>query len=179
MGNKRSPVHDDVIKWKHFPRYWPFVRGIHRSPGWPVNSLHKDQWRGGLVFSLIGARINGWVNNGEASDLRRHRTHYDVNVMARTWKWMQIMYGHCVNTRHFTVNELLQLAELWVPVDLISWQRKFLNTRTIPIQIKICATNVLVYISYQVGMACYCWCQVGHLISGIDFSMELQIQNIA
>ena len=24
-------VHDDVIKWKHFPRNWPFVRGIHRS----------------------------------------------------------------------------------------------------------------------------------------------------
>ena len=24
--------HDDVIKWKHFPRNWPFVRGIHRSP---------------------------------------------------------------------------------------------------------------------------------------------------
>ena len=22
--------HDDVIKWKHFPRNWPFVRGIHR-----------------------------------------------------------------------------------------------------------------------------------------------------
>ena len=28
-------THDDVIKWKHFSRYWPFVRGIHR---WPVNS---------------------------------------------------------------------------------------------------------------------------------------------
>ena len=27
-----QPLHDDVIKWKHFPRYWPFVRGIHRSP---------------------------------------------------------------------------------------------------------------------------------------------------
>ena len=27
-------AHDDVIKWKHFPRYWPFVRGIHRSPAW-------------------------------------------------------------------------------------------------------------------------------------------------
>ena len=25
-------VHDDVIKWKHFPRYLPFVRGICRSP---------------------------------------------------------------------------------------------------------------------------------------------------
>ena len=42
--------HDDVIKWKHFPRYWPFVRGIHRSPG---NSPHKGQWRGALMFSLI------------------------------------------------------------------------------------------------------------------------------
>ena len=24
-------IHDDVIKWKHFPRHWPFVRVIHRS----------------------------------------------------------------------------------------------------------------------------------------------------
>ena len=24
--------YDNVLKWKHFPRYWPFVRGIHRSP---------------------------------------------------------------------------------------------------------------------------------------------------
>ena len=70
--------HDDVIKWKHFPRYWPFVRGIHRSP---VNSPHKGQWRGALMFSLICVWINGWVNNGEAGDLRRHRGHYDVNVM--------------------------------------------------------------------------------------------------
>ena len=29
----------DGIKWNHFPRYWPFVRGIHRLP---VNSLQKD-----------------------------------------------------------------------------------------------------------------------------------------
>ena len=42
--------HDDVIKWKHFPRDWPFVRGIHR---WPVNSPHKGQWRGALMFSFI------------------------------------------------------------------------------------------------------------------------------
>ena len=43
---------DDVIKWKHFPRYWPCVRGIQRSP---VNSPHKGQWRGAFVFSLICA----------------------------------------------------------------------------------------------------------------------------
>ena len=72
--------HDDVIKWKYFPRYWPFVRGIHRSP---VNSPHKCQWRGALMFPLICVWINGWVNNGEAGDLRHYRAHYDVTVMIR------------------------------------------------------------------------------------------------
>ena len=33
------------------------------------------------MFSLICARINDWVNNGEAGDLRRIRVHYDVIVM--------------------------------------------------------------------------------------------------
>ena len=69
---------DDVIKWKHFPRYWPFVREIHRSP---VNSPHKGQWRGALMFSLIRVWINGWVNNRKAGDMRRYRGHYDVIVM--------------------------------------------------------------------------------------------------
>ena len=68
MSGFISIMHDDVIKWNHFPRYWPFVRGIHRSP---VNSLHKGQWRGALMFSLICAWINGYVNNREAGDLRR------------------------------------------------------------------------------------------------------------
>ena len=70
--------HDDVIKWKHFPRYWPFVRGIHRSP---VDSTHKGQRRGDLMFSLICARMNGWINNREAGDSSRYRAHYDVTVM--------------------------------------------------------------------------------------------------
>ena len=71
--------HDDVIKWIHFPRYWPFVRGIHRSP---VNSLRKGQWRGALMFSLI-YWINGWVNSREAGDRRRYRAHSDVTVMSQ------------------------------------------------------------------------------------------------
>ena len=72
--------HDDVIKWKHFPRNWPFVRGIHRSP---VNSPHKGQWGGALMFSLIYAWINDWENNREASDLSRYHGHNDVNVMTQ------------------------------------------------------------------------------------------------
>ena len=43
--------------------------------------VRKGQWRGALMFSLSCARINGWVNNREAGDLRRHRAHYDVIVM--------------------------------------------------------------------------------------------------
>ena len=73
--------HDDVMKWKHFLRHWPFVQGIHWSP---VNSPHIGQSRGALMFSLICAWTNGWINNRGAGDLRRHRTHYDVTVMSVT-----------------------------------------------------------------------------------------------
>ena len=73
-----NTLHDDVIKWKHFPPNWPFVREIHRSP---VNSPHKGQWRGALMFSLVCIWINDWVNNREAGDLRCYRAHYDIIVM--------------------------------------------------------------------------------------------------
>ena len=76
--------HDDVMQWNHFPCYWPFVRGIHRLP---VDSTHKDQWRGALMFSLICAWTNDWANNRNADDLRRHRAHYDVTVMKPCNDW--------------------------------------------------------------------------------------------
>ena len=83
-----TPSHDDVIKWKHFPRYWTFVRGIHRSP---VNSPHKGQWRRASMVSLICAWINGWVNNGEAGDLTRH--------------WASSLWRHC-NEKQDTCNTI-------------------------------------------------------------------------
>ena len=83
--------HDDVIKWKHFPRNWPFVRKIHRSP---VNFPHKGQWRGALMFSLIYVWINDWANNREAGDLRRQHGHYDVIVMFHPLQ--NILYLVCV-----------------------------------------------------------------------------------
>ena len=73
-------MHDDVSKWKHFPRNWPFVRS-------QVNSPHKGQWCGALMFSLICVWINGWENNRETGDLRRYCVYYDVTVM-----------GFCTNT---------------------------------------------------------------------------------
>ena len=68
----------DVIKWKYFPRYWLFVPWNHRSP---VNSPHKCQWRGVLMYSLICAWINGWGTKREAGDLRHHRARYYVIVI--------------------------------------------------------------------------------------------------
>ena len=69
---------DDIIKWKHFPCHWPFVRGIHQSP---VDSPHKDQWHRTLIFSLICAWTNHWANNWDAGDLRCHCTHYHIIVI--------------------------------------------------------------------------------------------------
>ena len=57
------------------------------------------------MFSLIFARINCWVNNRDAGDLRRHRTHHDVSIMIDYqknlyqnlsglfhWQWANIQY---------------------------------------------------------------------------------------
>ena len=59
-----SITYDDVINFKHIPGYWPFVGGINQSP---VDSPHKGQWRGALMFSLI-CWTNGWGNNRGAGD---------------------------------------------------------------------------------------------------------------
>ena len=108
--------HDDVIKWKHFPRHWHFVRGIHRSP---VNSPQKGQWRGALMFSLICVWINDWVNNREAGDLRRNQAHYDVIVMSQVGggsgrmpgaeRWLQWFKSYLPdrNGRHFADDILI------------------------------------------------------------------------
>ena len=86
MGNTVS-----CTWWRHqmetFSALLAFVRVIHRPP---VNSPLKGQWRRVLMFSLICAWMNGWVNNRETGDLRRHRAHYDVIVMTCQklgWSW--------------------------------------------------------------------------------------------
>ena len=70
--------HEDVIKWIHFLCYRPFGRGIHWSP---VNSPHEGQWRWSLMFSVICAWINGWLNNKWGWWFETRRANYDVIVM--------------------------------------------------------------------------------------------------
>ena len=70
--------HDDVIKLKHFPRYWPFERGIHRSR-WISQGPVTQSFD--VFFDLCpNKRLS---KNREAGDLRRNRGRYDVNVMTR------------------------------------------------------------------------------------------------
>ena len=84
--------------WRHqmetFSALLAICAGIHRSP---VNSPLKGQWRGALMFYLICAWINDWVNNHEAGDLRHHRAHYDVTVMAlRQPNLLATAHGPCI-----------------------------------------------------------------------------------
>ena len=72
--------HDDVIKWKHFLQLLTLCVGNSPVTGeFPAQS----QWRRALMFSLICAWINGYVNNREAGDLRCYHAHYDVTLMWR------------------------------------------------------------------------------------------------
>ena len=72
----------------NFLRYWSFE---HRSP---VDSHHKKgQWRGALIFSLIYAWTNGWVNHWDAGDLRRHRSHYDITVILELFHPVDELFG--------------------------------------------------------------------------------------
>ena len=87
-------IHDDVIKWKHFPRYWPVVRGIHRSRD---NFPHKGQWRGALVFSLICA--------------------LNKRLSKQLWSWWfetpsRSLWRHC-NVTSKTIRKLLMAKETW------------------------------------------------------------------
>ena len=71
----------------------PFVRGIHR---WPVVSLHKDQCRVALMFSLICAGTNGWENNRDTGDFWC----YDVTAM--------MLWRHCNDARSVWSDDRIQ-----------------------------------------------------------------------
>ena len=90
----RTFVHDDVIKWRQFLRYWPFVWGIHRSP---VNSPHKGQWRGALMFSLICALDKQswcWWFETPSYSLWRHCTVYRMISPLWSKRQNELLWNH-------------------------------------------------------------------------------------
>ena len=128
-------IHDDVINRKRFPRYLPLVRGIHWSP---VNSPHKGQWRGALMFSLICTQINGWVNNREAGDLRGHGAHYNVTVMWTCCCWGQLQANFeivksppCLS-RYSRYGDRKWAGLLEVRLKQFTWPNRAEDTKLIP-----------------------------------------------
>ena len=94
--------------WRHQMETFSALLALYagNSPV-PVNSPHKGQWRGALMFSLIYAWINDWVNNRQAGDLRRYCCHYDVNVMKMKLHFSVLLWGESTGLR--SVN--------WSPMD--------------------------------------------------------------
>ena len=68
--------------WRHQMETFSTLLAIcaGNSPGTGEFPAQRSVTRS-LMFSLICVWINGWVNNGEAGDLRRYHAHYDVTVM--------------------------------------------------------------------------------------------------
>ena len=75
-----------------------FVRGIHRFPS------QRPMMRIFDVFFFICAWTNGWANNRDAGDMRRHWGQYDVTVMETfIFSWNEILHwniGLCNTPLH-------------------------------------------------------------------------------
>ena len=118
-GNS-SVTGNDIIKWEHFQRYWPFVLGIHQSL---EDSHHKGQWCGALMFSLIWTWTNGCANNQHAGDLRCHHAHYDITVMTSThWSLEQITTWACFNLTHWGRDKMAAVSQTMFS-NAFSWMK--------------------------------------------------------
>ena len=149
--NLRWPVdsyNDDVIKWKHFPCYWPFMRGIR---WWPVDSPHKSQWREALMLSQISAWTNGWASNRDAGDLRRLCAHYDVNVMHKVpvirkslpcYDVINDAYTH-MHQLSSAGNGLIDACIFWRRV--IAWTIVDLLSSIGPLETNCCENSIKIY----------------------------------
>ena len=113
-------VYDDVIKWKHFPRYSPFVRGIRRPP---VNSPHKCQWRVALMFFFdlclnkrLSKQLWAWWFETPSHLLWRHR--YDIIQVQ--WRWMMelLWENSWAIRRRFKQWPSVRMTRFWSQVNI-------------------------------------------------------------
>ena len=130
----------DVIKWKHFPCYWPFAQGIHRSL---VIYPHKGQWRAALIISLICNWTNGWVTieTPVIWDVIAHIMtslwwitcrHMVERLTERSSEWpddrASTGYTACrgVNQPKLCVHKISQRSNLWP--EKVMWANTFINS---------------------------------------------------
>ena len=108
--------HDDVIKRKHFPHYWPFVRGFHWSL---VVSPHKWQRCGWSFDFFLYPRGNAWANNRNAGDLRppsRSLWRHCNGVPKRS---ITLSFGGTTSPNTFRLSGLRVYQKEWLLVFII------------------------------------------------------------
>ena len=94
-NDNKMKVHDDVIKWKHFPRYWPFVRGIHWSP---VNELY-------------------WYRMLYSRDLTSRFMSYHMVLSAL----IVVRECTCIHTHAHIYMYMYMYVYLWMHVSMETW----------------------------------------------------------
>ena len=76
---------------------------------------------------LFDLRLNnGWVNNRDAGDLRRHRAHYDVTVMA--WFYRGLIWNQ-VKIASVVISLSVQNMS---PFIFSTWRRRVFNPTLVP-----------------------------------------------
>ena len=101
--------HDDVIKWKHFPRYWPFVRGIHRSRWIPRTKVSDaGLWKAIKIVALhegiatrrtcplpgLGARSEvSTADRSLVTDMTENHLPNHANAQCQLWLFGLFKYG--------------------------------------------------------------------------------------
>ena len=105
------------------------------------------------VFFVICARINSWVNNGEAGNLRHHRTNYDVIVMGNIDRSPaeRIVY---TNARLTKCIYLLNCVSLYTVMVCVAKQNAWcvLHVFSTIHNIGVCYSKTSYYSKYQMGI---------------------------
>ena len=145
----RRIIHDDVIKWKHFPRYWSFVRGIHLSL---VNFPHKGQWRGALVFSSIclNKRLSkqswGWWFETPSRPLWRHCNALEVSKLWDLGLKITFLW-YLIGTTSYQISERSSTYKSHIsqPQYIVRQRPRTTISR------KICPRNLTIFANKDIG----------------------------
>ena len=90
-----SRAHDAVIKWKHFSLYWPFVRGIHRSP---VTQSPVTRRFDVFFDKRLCKQSRGWWFETPPCSLWRH-----CNFKGKGWD-----HCHCPKANYEIIGEIIR-----------------------------------------------------------------------
>ena len=98
-GHVFTREHDDVIKWKHFPRYWPFVRGIHRSR-WIPHTKASDAELRCFLWSAPDKRLSKrpwgwWFETPSWSLWRQCNENDDAPMAAKCGSSIRFIFQRC------------------------------------------------------------------------------------